>query len=379
MTKQKLPARRATLRDIADATGLSAVSVHKALTGKPGVSEETRRTVQAMAKKLHYSANDAASALKRSARSIAIVLPAEGGENDYFYRDMWRAVRDAADEMANFNVTLLPCPCDGTWRGQAEALQGIKQVGRAEGVLVANSMDQTALNEAIDHLAQDGVPVITVNSDALGAKRLCCVSAPNERAGRLAAEFMAGGMPDAPCSVALCGAREMSAIHQDNLYGFVQELRALRPSVRIVNLCDAPVPGTAPPRTMQVNSLASPPRGAEPAAAATAVAALTNVLAAPDLYGAYSPSARGTMQLCTAAAALSLRGKCLVGSDVFPALQPYFDSGILRATVWKDPYSQMWQAIHAMYAHLTGRETPGGADSTVRIGLVLRSNLIDYL
>lgn len=357
MAKPKLPAHRATLRDIADATGLSAVSVHKALTGKSGVSAETRRAVQAMAKKLHYSTNDAASALKRGARSIAIVLPTEGGENDYFYRDMWRAVRDAAAELANFNVTLLPCPCDGTWRGQAEALQGIKKVGRAEGVLVANSMDQTALNEAIDHLAQDGVPVITVNSDALGAKRLCCVSAPNERAGRLAAEFMACGMPDAPCSVALCGAREMSAIHRDNLHGFVQELRALRPNARVIDLCAA----------------------ADAAAAGTHSAALRVALAAPDLYGAYSPSARGTMQLCTAAAALSLRGKCLVGSDVFPALQPYFESGILRATVWKDPYSQMWQAIHTMYAHLTGREAPGGADSTVRIGLVLRSNLIDYL
>lgn len=371
----KAPAHRATLRDIADATGVSAVSVHKALTGKPGVSEDTRRAVHAMAKKLHYSANDAASALKRGARSIAVVLPAEGGENDYFYRDMWRAVHDTAAALANFNVTLLPCPCDGTWRGQAEALHNIKKVGRAEGVVVANSMDQTALNEAIDRLAQDGVPVITVNSDALGAKRLCCVSAPNERAGRLAAEFMASGMPDAPCSVALCGAREMSAIHRDNLHGFVQELAALRPSARIVDLCAA----NACPHGADNSGCPNHSEAPDSKETPTRTAALTAALSDPLLYGAYSPSARGTMQLCAAAAALSLRGKCLVGSDAFPALQPYFESGVLRATVWKDPYGQMSQAIHTMYAHLTHRDTPDSPNATVRIGLVLRNNLIDYL
>ncbi|MEG1275062.1 MAG: substrate-binding domain-containing protein [Ruthenibacterium sp.] len=338
--------KRTTLRDLAQVTGLSVVSVHKALHGKSGVSENTRCRVQAAAQRLHYSANDAASALKRGVRTLAVVLPAETEPYSYFYRDMWRAVRECAAELADFNVALLECPCVSTWHGQAAVLESLRRAGTAEGVVVANSMDRTALNSAIDLLAQSGVPVVTVNSDACGAQRLCCISPPNGRAGRLAAEFMAGGMPDAPCTVAVCGARETSDIHRKNMEGFAAELARLRPKARLTDVRSA------------------------------ADDALAAALRAPDLYGAYSPSARGTMQLCAVAEAVRLRGKCLVGSDAFAELVPYFESGVLRATVWKDPYGQMHRAIHALYEHLSGRAV---ADKEVRIGLVLRNNIIDYL
>jgi DNA-binding LacI/PurR family transcriptional regulator len=44
----------ATLRDIAEATGVSLAAASLALNGRPGVSEETRRRVQTAAAELGY-------------------------------------------------------------------------------------------------------------------------------------------------------------------------------------------------------------------------------------------------------------------------------------------------------------------------------------
>ncbi|NLG69906.1 MAG: LacI family transcriptional regulator, partial [Firmicutes bacterium] len=52
--------RRATLRDIAGALGLSVAAVSRALTGHPDVSPATRRRVLEVARQLNYRPNAAA-------------------------------------------------------------------------------------------------------------------------------------------------------------------------------------------------------------------------------------------------------------------------------------------------------------------------------
>ena len=45
---------RVTLQAIADDLGLSKIAISRALAGKPGVSDETRRTVARRAEELGY-------------------------------------------------------------------------------------------------------------------------------------------------------------------------------------------------------------------------------------------------------------------------------------------------------------------------------------
>jgi len=71
----------ATLRDLADATGLSISVVSRALNPRPDlharVADETRERVQRAAERLGYARNRAASALRRGrSASVGVFLPA---------------------------------------------------------------------------------------------------------------------------------------------------------------------------------------------------------------------------------------------------------------------------------------------------------------
>ena len=65
--------KRVTVKDIASRMGISLSTVNKALTGKPGVSEERRAEVVAVAKEMGYVVNHMAQSLSRKPIHIGIV------------------------------------------------------------------------------------------------------------------------------------------------------------------------------------------------------------------------------------------------------------------------------------------------------------------
>jgi LacI family transcriptional regulator len=68
--------KAATIKDIAKATGVSISTVSRALQDKPEISEETKKLVRDMAKKMKYRPNSMAVALKtQKSYSIGVVVP----------------------------------------------------------------------------------------------------------------------------------------------------------------------------------------------------------------------------------------------------------------------------------------------------------------
>ncbi len=100
--------KRATIRDVAEATGLALSTVSNALAGKPYVTDETRTLVQEAAERLGYRASAVARGL-RMRRSFAIgVLIADVANPSS--ADFVRGVEDVA--MAE-KCSLFLCNTDG--------------------------------------------------------------------------------------------------------------------------------------------------------------------------------------------------------------------------------------------------------------------------
>ena len=57
--------KRVTIKDIARETQYSIASIHCALNGKPGVSEEARQYIRETAQRMGYRPNSVAVSLKR--------------------------------------------------------------------------------------------------------------------------------------------------------------------------------------------------------------------------------------------------------------------------------------------------------------------------
>ncbi|GAB3569407.1 LacI family DNA-binding transcriptional regulator [Amycolatopsis endophytica] len=73
----------ATLKDVAEYTGLGLGTVSRALSGHPNVRPETRRKVEAAARELGYSSNVLARALRRNrSYSAGLILP--DLENEFY-------------------------------------------------------------------------------------------------------------------------------------------------------------------------------------------------------------------------------------------------------------------------------------------------------
>ncbi|MFP7672257.1 LacI family DNA-binding transcriptional regulator [Marivita sp. S0852] len=85
MTKPRIPsdrpdrARRATLRDVAQLSGVSEISVSRVMRDAPSVSERLRARVLAAANEVGYTPNRLAGALKtRSSNLVAVIVPSIG-------------------------------------------------------------------------------------------------------------------------------------------------------------------------------------------------------------------------------------------------------------------------------------------------------------
>ena len=69
--------RKATMRDVSEATGFSMFTVSRALNGGDGVADDSRELILKVARELGYVPNRAAQALRRSSRDSVAVITAQ--------------------------------------------------------------------------------------------------------------------------------------------------------------------------------------------------------------------------------------------------------------------------------------------------------------
>ena len=109
------------IRDVAKAAGVSVATASLALNGQPGVAEETRRRIVAVAEQLGYRANPQAQALRRG-RTTTYGFVVRNFANPFFLEVLSGAQQVAADSgatLAGAGLALLArarapaCPGDG--------------------------------------------------------------------------------------------------------------------------------------------------------------------------------------------------------------------------------------------------------------------------
>lgn len=343
--------KRATLRDIAKAAGVSAVTVHKAIYGKSGVSEEIREKILKIAARMRYSVNAAASSLKRGTLHFAVVLQSPSNPENFFFRKMWEGVAKAEQELHDYRVIITRFECEDNWRTQEAHLVEIGQRDDIDGVILHPS-DETKLNAAIEYLWNKNIPVVTVNSDASTSRRVANISARNDRIGALAAELL-GRLIRGGGRIVVAGGNQMAENLRANRRGFRSCLRENNPDIQVTDIFN--FSDTARFREEFIRVLA----------------------VYPDIVGVYAATSRDTYTVCDVLKKAGLSGKIkLVGSDAFEEMLPFFKSNTLHATIGKDQESQAKQAVLMLYNYLTGRPL---SHDPLKVSVIMRNNIDDYL
>ncbi|MDR1379820.1 MAG: LacI family transcriptional regulator [Synergistaceae bacterium] len=346
---------KATLKDIAEAMGVTSTTVHRALKGKDGVSEKMRQTIRELAAKMGYRSNYLASALKRKSIRIAIVLPEPVDDNKYYYGRMWRGVRDFLAEVSEFPIAPIERTYSFVYGANGAALESLCQnhIGKLDG-LITMGVDQGQSLYFVEKFIERGVPIVYVGSDISRGGRFCCVKSCDEMAGSLAAELLTAFHEDKTRrKVILLGhSGQLGMTDQiHNAAGFDAYIRENAPYLTLIQLRGA--------GHLEVcRELEQTLRSVE------------------GVYAIYSCSARHTVYMLRVIEDLGMKGKLkLIGNDSFEESLNALERGELTAIIDKKIARQSYLAVKTLFDYIVKSEYPPSAQLQLKPEVILRSNL----
>lgn len=142
-----------TIKDIARELKISPSTVSRALKNHPDISEETKRAVNELAKKMNYQPNALALSLKqRRSSTIGVIIPEIV---HYFFSSVISGIEDVAYD-AGFNVII----CQSNERYDREvANTRTLLANRVDGILVSVSKETKDFSHFYD-LREHQVPLV---------------------------------------------------------------------------------------------------------------------------------------------------------------------------------------------------------------------------
>lgn len=346
-----------TMKDIAEHLGVSTNTVHKAVTGKPGVSDALRRHILAYAEERGYERNMGASSLRRKDIVISACLPALDDEARFFYGPLWEGCRAYVKEHADQGVRLVE---DAYCKGSAEEaltrlVDRMADGEHVDGVL-AVPVCTNAARAALARITSSRANLVFVSGDDASwiSGRYGAVMADFEQAGALMAEQAVNLLPAGGRILLLAGdpyadshylvarsfhaalAEQGSAFAVEDLYGF-EDLAKLTDDT-------------------------------------------AKALSGGGFALACCVFARGSVALARALEQEGMAGTMpALGSDVFDETAEGLRAGTFTNLVYKNPRQQGYLAMKMICDRALKGPEPGSRVITAPVELVFRSTLSRYL
>src|SRR5712691_9338561 len=338
------------IREIAQTLGVSIGTVDRALHDRAGINQATRAKVLELAGKLGYRPNLAARFLSsRKQFRVGVCLPREIASFFDLVRD---GIQDVARAFESNGVRVVYKSYPRLGQGETEALAEALD-DHIDGLVIAPGRPE-GLAPLMQKAAEQGIPVVCVNTDAPGIEHLATVSVDSATSGALVGELKGRFLGGEGRVVVVTG--QLSTVdHLQKLDGFRKELGETWPGLGIAAVVEA--------------------HDDE----AEAYEKCRDVLAStPDIAGVYVSTAN-SMPVLRALDGAALSGKVtIITTDLFPALAPLIESGRIAATIYQRPWVQGQIAFQAIYKFLVEGVTPPPVNR-LSPHVVMRSNLKLFL
>ena len=351
--------KKVTLKDIAQASGYSLVSVHRAMNNKEGVSQAVRQEILRVANELGYTTNYVASALKRRPVNLAVVLPGANDGGRYYFRYIWKGCHAAHNEVSGYNLNVMEYAfsTEGDDDGSEKQIEILKKLyeewgDRLDGLLTAPAYNSLRLQCLLAQFTGRGVSVVLIDNDFEDCGRLCCIAPNDTYTGRLSAELMDLCLKGRKGTILVAEGEGLSWSHKMNQTGFEAYFKEHNPDIKIWHARDL---------------------HDDKANCRQMVKGLQEI---PDIIGAYSMRAKNTMPMCHALCQTGRQAEVFaVGSDIFPESAQMLRDGVLKAIVYKAPYEKGYKGFKALFECLIKGEAPETEAVSVQISIIMQSNM----
>jgi LacI family transcriptional regulator len=317
---------KVTINDIASRTGLSKGAVSKALGGKKGVSESTRKMVLQAAKSMGYQVNTAAQALARSTMKLGIVMPSVWEE---YYGELKRGIDRRLGQISRFNVA-------GEYRyyeslyssdGIRAALDELAQA-KVDGIILCPG-SVTKIEGYSEYYHNKHIPFVLLATDSHVREKVANVRIDSQMAGTIAGELISLIVQPEKTVIVFIGNKDIED-HKQKVSGFCAAIAGSRFSPPIVF------------ETQDEPELAS-------------VLARKKLVEIPDVGGIYIAT-ENSAAICRAITELGLQSDIrVVATDVFPDIKEYMDSGLISGVIYQNPIRQGELAVACLYQCISER------------------------
>ncbi len=197
-----------TIKDIAEAAGVSYATVSRTLNDRKGVSPKAKERVLEAVSKLGYKPNIQARSLKTNQTStIALIIP---DISNPFFSDIALTVNRTASRRG-YNTIL----CNTDWNSEIEASQlRMVQEQRVDGIILKPA------DQITPPFLECGIPLVFISN--LASDKFSYIEVDNRKGGREAADHLI------QCGyrrMAFVGGSDKSRSNRDRLDGFQEELQ----------------------------------------------------------------------------------------------------------------------------------------------------------
>lgn len=338
-----------TVRDIAREAGVSLATVDRVLNARPGVRQATITKVNTAIQSLGYVRDLSAANLARQRQyNFAFVLPSGPSK---FVDSLRMALAKSLERMAADRVSakVLPVPA----HDPHAIVRTIRQISkdRYQGAAIM-AQETPQVRDAIAHLHETGLPVVTMVSDLPNSDRDHFVGINNLAAGRTAARLMGRFLPGNKGKVLVIASSMLARDSIERRIGFDHIIARDFPGVAALPSLEA-----RDDRTRMQLILANA------------------FVANPDIAGIYSLSS-GTTALIESMRALNrFQNRVVIAHELTSITREALQAGELDAVIAQDVGHVVRSTLRVLRAKCDEVEIDH-AQERIRIDILLRENLV---
>lgn len=341
----------ATLKEIADLAGVSRGTVDRVLNHRGSVNPQTEKKILEIVQALDYKPNKAGIVLAAQKKNLklGVVLL---GRDTVFYDDILAGVRDKAEELEGYNCSVLLRQTEYDLTQQLDAIDELV----AEGIsgLAISPYNDNAVREKIDALHEQGIPVVTLNTDIENSRRFAYVGCHFYRSGETAGglmHLMTGGAAERCVRVGIISGSTNILCHTERIAGF-RHVTESYGGIRIVETVN-----TYDDETESYDLTADMLRRH------------------PEINALYF-TAGGVYGGCRAVMDSGRAGQItVITNDMVDTTREFLENGLIAATICQQPFVQGYKPLSILFTYLTTGELPAVENDYVNIDIRIRENL----
>ncbi len=321
-----------TIKEIAEQAGVSRGTVDRVLHNRGGVRPDIAEKIHRIAEQHSFRMNKAGRilAVRKQPLTIGCLMP---GVGNLFFDDVIRGYEAAQQELADYGVSLKIKNIKGFEpEKHIAAIQSLLDEGCT--ALCLSTLDTPELCVFINRVIDANIPVIAVNTDIPGTRRICYVGSDYYKGGRTAAQLLSKILAPAeqPLHIAVfTGSRNIKG-HNERISGFTDGLTAHHTAYSLIAIIEG----------FDNDEYVFLP----------AIALFDQH---PEINCIYIAAS------CVAGVCTALRQSAMVQPpehihiivfDDLPATKQLIKEGLIDFTICQSPFQQGYQAVHTLFNYI---------------------------